>query len=257
MNMPSILHQLPPGREWPAKGPVVRWRLASGTRDMAGQPHDHHHAHHHGHDHDHDHVTGDLADPRYRRVLWWALLINATLFIVELAGSVGSGSVSLLADAIDFAGDALNYGLSLMALTMALVWRSRVAWLKGATMLVWGLAVLARAGWIAWVGTLPRAETMGAVAVLALAANLGVAFLLYAYRDGDANMRSVWLCTRNDAIGNVAVMLAAAGVFTTATAWPDLAVAAGMAILAISAGLEVLQRARRELRRPAHLTHGR
>ena len=171
-----------------------------------------------------------------------------------MAGAIGSGSVSLLADAIDFAGDSLNYGLSLMALSMGMVWRSRVAWLKGATMLVWGLAVIARAGWMAWAGTVPRAETMGAIAVLAFAANLGVAFMLYAFRDGDANMRSVWLCTRNDAIGNVAVMLAAAGVFTTATAWPDLAVAAGMAVLAISAGLEVLQRARRELRQSAPLT---
>ncbi|MBP8310515.1 MAG: cation transporter [Burkholderiaceae bacterium] len=221
---------------------------------MAGQPHDHQHDHHHGHHHDHEHVTGDPADPRYRRVLWWALLINATLFVVEVAGAIGSGSVSLLADAIDFAGDALNYGLSLLALSMGLVWRSRVAWLKGATMLFWGLAVMARAGWMAWAGTLPRAETMGAIAILAFAANLGVAFMLYAYRDGDANMRSVWLCTRNDAIGNVAVMLAAAGVFTTATAWPDLVVAAGMAVLAISAGREVLQRARDELRRPDPLT---
>ena len=221
---------------------------------MAGQPHDHNHDHGHGHQHDHGHVTGDPADPRYRRVLWWALLINATLFFVELAGALGSGSVSLLADAIDFAGDSLNYGLSLMALSMGLVWRSRVAWLKGATMLAWGLAVMARAGWMAWAGTLPRAETMGAIAVLAFAANLGVAFLLYAYRDGDANMRSVWLCTRNDAISNVAVMLAAAGVFATGTAWPDLAVAVGMAILAISAGREVLQRAGRELRRPEPLT---
>ncbi|HPU52255.1 MAG TPA: cation transporter [Burkholderiaceae bacterium] len=215
---------------------------------MAGQQHDHSHGHGPDHDHDHEHVTGDPADPRYRRVLWWALLINAALFFIELAGAVGADSVSLLADAIDFAGDALNYGLSLMALAMGLVWRSRVAWLKGVTMLVWGLAVLARAGWMAWDGTLPRAETMGAVAILAFAANLGVAFMLYAYREGDANMRSVWLCTRNDAIGNVAVMLAAAGVFATSSAWPDLIVAAGMALLAVSAGREVLKRAGHEMR---------
>lgn len=211
--------------------------------------HDHDHARGHAHDHDHDdaHVTGDPADPRYRRVLWWALVINATLFVIELLAGIGADSVSLLADAIDFAGDSLSYGLSLMALAMGLVWRSRVAWLKGSTMLIWGLAVLARTGWMAWSGTLPRAETMGAIAALAFVANLAVAFLLYAYRDGDADMRSVWLCTRNDAIGNVAVLLAAAGVFTTASAWPDLAVATGMAVLAILAGRDVLRRARREL----------
>ena len=88
---------------------------------------------------------------------------------------------------------------------------------------------------------------MGVVGALALAANLGVAWLLYAFREGDANMRSVWLCTRNDAIGNVAVLLAALGVFGTGTRWPDLLVAAVMAGLALAAGLSVIRQARQEL----------
>ncbi len=211
------------------------------------------HEHAHGHDHgpDHIHLTGDPRDPRYRRVLKWALLVNGAMFGVEIVAGLESGSVSLLADAVDFGGDALSYGLSLMALSMTLIWRSRVAWLKGAMMLFWGLAVLARTGWLLQHGTAPEAATMGVVAVTAFAANLGVAFLLYAFRNGDADMRSVWLCTRNDAIGNLAVLVAAAGVFRTASAWPDLVVAAGMALLAIIAGRDILKLARLELQRRA------
>ena len=186
--------------------------------------------------------------PRYRKILWIALVVNLVMFIVEIAAGFSSGSTSLLADAIDFFGDAANYAVSLVVLSMALAWRARAALLKGASMLVFGVFVLGRAFWAYTHGVTPNAIEMGAIGSLALLANVGVAALLYAYRDGDANMRSVWLCTRNDALGNMAVMLAALGVFGTGTAWPDLLVAAVMAGLAISGGWSVVRHARAELR---------
>jgi Co/Zn/Cd efflux system component len=188
-----------------------------------------------------------LPPPGYRRILWIALLVNALMFGVEIVAGLSSGSVSLLADAIDFFGDAANYGLTLAVLSLGVVWRARAALVKAASMLAFGGVVLARALWAMNQGVPPEAVTMGLVGALALAANVGVAALLYAFRSGDANMRGVWLCTRNDAIGNVAVMLAALGVFGTGTAWPDLGVALVMSGLAISSGWSVVRQARREL----------
>lgn len=169
------------------------------------------------------------------------------MFVVELGAGLSSGSASLLADAIDFLGDAANYGVSLLVLAMALQWRARAALLKGASMLAFGVFVIGRVAWGAWQGITPEALTMGSVGLLALAANVGVALLLHAWRDGDANMRGVWLCTRNDALSNVAVMLAALGVFGTGRNWPDLVVAGVMAALAISGGWSVVRQARQEL----------
>ncbi|KRD23868.1 cation transporter [Acidovorax sp. Root267] len=205
------------------------------------------HCHHDHGANGHQHGAPATADPRYRRILWIALVVNAAMFVVELGAGTRSGSASLLADAIDFLGDAANYGLSLWVLAMALTWRARAALVKGASMLAFGVFVIGRVAWGAWQGTPPEPFTMGGVGLLALAANLGVAALLYAYREGDANMRGVWLCTRNDALGNLAVMGAALGVLGTGTAWPDLAVAAVMAGLAISGGLSVISQARHEL----------
>jgi Co/Zn/Cd efflux system component len=191
--------------------------------------------------------TTSAGPPGYARVLWIALFVNAAMFGVEIAAGLLSGSVSLLADAIDFFGDAANYGVTIAVLSLGLVWRARAALLKASTMMVFGGAVLGKALWAMSQGVPPEPFTMGVVGALALAANLAVAGLLYAFRRGDANMRGVWLCTRNDAIGNVAVMLAALGVFGTGTAWPDLAVALVMASLALSAGWSVMGQARREL----------
>lgn len=187
------------------------------------------------------------VSPRYRRALWIALVVNAAMFVVEIIGGLKAGSVSLLADAADFAGDAANYGLSLAVLSMGLMWRARAAFLKGATMATFGVFVIAKTVWAAFMGVPPQAFLMGSIALLALAANASVAAMLYAYRDGDADMRSVWLCSRNDAIGNLAVLLAAVGVFGTGSRWPDLAVAAVIAALAISAGVSVMRQARIEL----------
>jgi Co/Zn/Cd efflux system component len=196
---------------------------------------------------DHSCHASGVGNARYRKALWVALAVNAVMFAVEIVGGVVAGSMSLFADALDFAGDAANYGISLIALSMGLAWRSRAAWVKGATMLAFGVFVIAKTAWAASQGVPPDAFTMGAVAVLALLANAGVALLLYAFRDGDANMRSVWLCSRNDAIGNLAVLAAAAGVFGTGQGWPDLVVAGIMAGLALSAGWSIMRQARREL----------
>lgn len=204
--------------------------------------------HDHNHDHGHGHGSPEAAqEPKYRKILWFALIVNAAMFVIESGAGFRSGSVSLLADAIDFLGDAANYGVSLAVLTMAMAWRSKAALLKGACMLGFGIFILARAAWVAQTGSVPEAVTMGSIGLLALVANVTVALLLYRYRTGDANMRSVWLCSRNDAFGNIAVMLAALGVFGTSTAWPDLAVAIGMASLAIWGGWSVIQHARLEL----------
>ena len=197
--------------------------------------------------HNHDTPSAAHASPGYRRVLWIALLVNAAMFVVELWAGFGTGSVSLLADAIDFFGDAANYGVSLAVLTLALTWRARAAFAKGMCMLGFGLFVIGKALWAARTGTPPEAFTMGAVSLLALTANVGVAAILYAWREGDANMRSVWLCSRNDAIGNIAVLLAALGVAGTHTAWPDIAVALGMGALALTSAWSVLRQARAEL----------
>jgi len=185
--------------------------------------------------------------PQYRKILWAALIINASMFIVELLSGVQAESVSLMADAIDFFGDAINYGVSLAALSMSLAWRARTALLKGLTMGSFGLLILVTAVWSTLHGAPPKAETMGLIALIALLANVSVAMMLYAYRDGDANMQSVWLCSRNDAIGNMAVMMAALGVWESKSAWPDLVVAAIMASLGVSAATQVIKKARSEL----------
>jgi Co/Zn/Cd efflux system component len=198
-------------------------------------------------DHDAPKLDAIVNLARYRKILWIALAVNAAMFLVEIVAGVQSGSLSLLADAVDFAGDAMNYAVSLAVLASALAWRARAAMLKAVSMMGFGLYVLGAALWSMWYGGVPLATTMGAIALLALVANIAVAWMLYAFREGDANMRSVWLCSRNDAIGNLAVFIAALGVFGTASAWPDLAVASLMGALALHGGWTVLQQARGEL----------
>lgn len=188
------------------------------------------------------------VDPKYRRILWIALVVNLAMFGVEIAAGWAAGSVSLLADAVDFMGDAANYGVSLFVLSLAAIWRSRTALVKGITMGGYGLFVLGATAWHFATGTVPKAETMGLVGLLALAANSLVALLLFAYRNGDSNMRAVWLCTRNDMIGNAAVLLAALGVFGTGSGWPDIIVAAVMGALGLAAARTVIAQARSEMR---------
>lgn len=198
--------------------------------------------------HDH-HDAPPAKDGRYRAILWIALIANAAMFAVEIGAGFASRSVALEADALDFLGDAATYAISLVVLDRALAWRARAALLKGGAMAAFGAFVLADAAVKALAGAPPEPLTMGAVGALALATNVGVAILLFSHRDGDANRQSVWLCSRNDAIGNVAVIAAASGVFATGSAWPDLAVAAVMAALALSAAWRVIRQARQELAR--------
>jgi Co/Zn/Cd efflux system component len=187
-------------------------------------------------------------DDAYRRVLWMVLAINAAMFAVEVIAGLVAGSAALQADALDFLGDAANYAISLLVVGMALRYRASAALAKGATMAAFGLWVIATVVWHAVHGTLPIAFTMGTVGGAALVANVVSFGLLWAYRHGDANMRSAWICTRNDVLGNLAVLVAALGVFGTGTGWPDTIAAAIMALLAIQGAALVIRQASAELR---------
>lgn len=185
--------------------------------------------------------------PRYRRALWVALAINALMFVVEVVGGISAGSSALQADALDFLGDAANYGISLFVLTAALRLRAQASLVKGATMGLFGVWVIAHAIYQAVQQTVPEPIVMGVVGTLALAANVLVAAMLYTFRDGDSNMRSVWICSRNDAIGNIAVVLAASGVFTMNAGWPDVVVASIMGVLSMAGAWQIVRHARSEL----------
>ena len=187
-------------------------------------------------------------DDGFRGALWIALGVNFAMFLVEAGSGLFGGSVALQADALDFLGDAANYGISLAVLGLTLAQRAKAALIKGLSMGLFGLWVIGSAVYNGLLDTMPSPAVMGVVGFLALAANLGVAVLLYRHRNGDSNRRSVWLCTRNDAIGNLAVMAAATGVFASGTAWPDLAVAVIMAALALSACYRVITQASGEMR---------
>jgi Co/Zn/Cd efflux system component len=197
-----------------------------------------------------DHCSADNRQPdsRYRRVLWLALALNGGMFLTELVAGLAAGSAALQADALDFLSDAANYGISLSVIGLALVWRARAALVKGISMGLLGLWVAGNTLWHALTGTLPQAEVMGVVGVLALLVNGGVALLLYRYRGGDSNMHSVWICSRNDAIGNIAVMLAALGVFGTGTGWPDIVVASVMAALSLWGAGQIVRHSTEELK---------
>lgn len=191
------------------------------------------------------------ANPSYRRVLWAALVVNGFMFALEVVAGAGARSAALHADALDFLADAANYAISLFVLGALLRTRATAALVKGFSMGAFGLWVVGRAAYHAITGTVPAPAVMGAVGVLALAANAGVAALLYRYRTGDSNMRSVWICTRNDMIGNAALLLAASGVFATGRGWPDAVIALGMAALALTGAAQIVRQAAAELRHAA------
>lgn len=196
------------------------------------------------HDHCHDHApvfTGD--NPAFRRALWAVIAINAVMFVVEVVASISASSMALQADALDFLGDTATYGLSLFVLAKPPSWRTNAALFKGVTLAALGLWVLSSTLWRVFVTDIPQAMVMGSIGMLALAANIASVLILLRFRSGDANVRSVWLCSRNDAIGNVAVVLAATGVFATGTAWPDLAVAAIMASLFLTSSIKIIKQA--------------
>ncbi|MCK8641661.1 cation transporter [Acinetobacter schindleri] len=188
---------------------------------------------------------------KFRMALWIALWINLSMFLVELVGGAYAHSSALWADSLDFFGDAVNYGISLAVLGASLYWRATVALIKGLTMAAFGLVVMAKVIYAYLLGIPPEAITMGIIGAIALLANVITAVILYAFRDGDSNMKSVWLCSRNDAIGNVAVIFAAIGVFGTGSLWPDMIVAVIMASLGLTAGYQVVKQALQERRTTA------
>jgi Co/Zn/Cd efflux system component len=199
----------------------------------------------------HDHCCTDVhtsAVPAWRRAPWIALAVNAGMFATEIGVGLAADSSSLQADSLDFLGDPANCAISLGVTGLALSWRARAALLKGITLFALGAWVAVTTTLHAYHGELPRAEFMGAVGLLALVTNGGVALTLYRFRSGEANMRSVWICSRNDAFGNIAVLLAAIGVFGSGTVWPDVIVALIMTSLSLSGGFQILRHAIAELR---------
>lgn len=193
-------------------------------------------------------VKHEKVSQQFRKVLWVALVLNFTMFIVEFAASFSADSVSLIADSIDFFGDAANYAVSLFVLGLGVATRAKASLLKAATMAAFGFWVIGTAIYKAIVISSPEPQVMGLLGLIAMLVNLAVAIMLYSFRDGDSNMKSVWLCTRNDVIGNIAVMIAASGVFLTTTRWPDLVVAFGMGALSLHSSLQVVKVARLELK---------
>ena len=194
-----------------------------------------------------DGVKFDGLSAAYKRALWAVIAINGTMFLVELGAGIFAGSQALTADALDFLGDTATYAITLFVIGMPLVWRARAALFKGLTLAAMGLWVLGSTAYHVLVLGVPQAEVMGAVGFLALAANLSSVLFLLKYRDSAANVRSVWLCSRNDAIGNLAVIVAAGGVWASGTAWPDLVVAGVMASLFLWSSVQIVRQARREL----------
>ncbi|MFN4143329.1 cation transporter [Aestuariivirga sp.] len=186
--------------------------------------------------------------PDYRRRLWAVIAINATMFVVETLGGHLAGSMALQADALDFLGDTLTYGISLAVIGMPLRTRATAAFLKGISLFLMGLWVAGYTAYQVFVLGLPVAPLMGGIGLAALAANVASVLLLARYKDGDSNVRSVWLCSRNDAIGNVAVIGAAGLVWLFASPWPDLIVAIAMAALFLNSAQQILRQSLAEFR---------
>lgn len=187
------------------------------------------------------------TNPRYRKALWAALLISTAMFLIEVVGGFRSYSVSLLADAANFAANAASYGSVLAAASMSLLLRARGALIMGFGMGAYGIFVLVMGGWHAFSVKVPEPITMGSIAILALTANVIVVMMLYAFRGKDIDMRWAWLCGRNDLIASLAVMLAALGILGTGSIWPDLIVAATLGWLTIGAALTLVRQARQEI----------
>ena len=229
--------------------------------------HKHHHAHEHGHEHEHSHShaeasccsagvpTFDGMDPRYKAILWIVIAVNGAMFLTEMIAGQLAGSQALKADALDFLADTVTYGLSLAVIGASLRTRATAALFKGVSLTLMAIWVFGSTVYQTLILGVPSAEVMGGIAFLALAANIGSVVLLRPYKDGDANVRSVWLCSRNDAIGNVIVMVAALGVWGTSTAWPDLAVAAVMAGIFLSSAVQILRQAWAEYKEGGSPTH--
>jgi Co/Zn/Cd efflux system component len=199
--------------------------------------------------HDHCKPSGQSGvSAEYRKVLWVCLIANAVMFVAQMIASYTAHSVSLLANSVDFFSDAANYGISLYVLDQSLRQRAKASLFKGISLGLVGLWVAFETLHHALQPELPKPLIMIVISMVALAVNVGCAVLLYKYRDGDSNRESVWICSRNDAIGNIAVMTAAAGVFASGTIWPDIIVAAILGWLAATGAWRIIQSAERELK---------
>lgn len=199
--------------------------------------------------HDHCNASGQSdISAAYRKVLWVCLIANAVMFVAQMIASYAAHSVSLLANSADFFSDAANYGISLYVLNLSLRQKAKASMFKGISLGLVGLWVAFETLHHALQPELPKPLIMAAISVVALAVNVGCAMLLYKYRGGDSNRESVWICSRNDAIGNIAVMIAAAGVFVSSTIWPDIIVAAILGWLAVSGSLRIIKSAKKELK---------
>lgn len=190
----------------------------------------------------------DGVSDRYKRILWVVIALNAIMFGVEMTAGFVAQSKALQADALDFLADSVTYALSLWVIGKSVRMRSTVAIGKGVSLCFIGAWVLFSTIYQMTGTHSPEPVMMGWVAVSALAVNILSVLLLISYKDGDANVRSVWLCSRNDAIGNIAVMLAASGVWATQSGWPDLIVALFMATLFFSSSLQIIRQALAERR---------
>lgn len=199
-----------------------------------------------------EHVKFDGLDPAYRRVLMMVIAINAIMFLVEMPMGFFGQSQALKADALDFLGDTLTYAISLAVIGKSLAVRAKVAMIKGVSLAAMGCWVLGSTLYSAFYMQEPMPLVMGSIGAAALLANVASVLLLVRFKDGDANVRSVWLCSRNDAIGNVLVMLAASGVWFSGTGWPDLIVAGFMATLFLSGSFAIIRQARHELTHHHH-----
>jgi len=186
---------------------------------------------------------------KHKNVLTVVLVINAVLFVVEAAAGLVAHSTALLADSLDMLGDALVYGFSLYALWRSAEWKAAAAVLKGAIMAVFGVGVLIEAVYKAIAGVVPMAETMGIIGLLVLLGN-GLCFLLlFRHRSDDLNMRSTWLCSRNDILANLSVLIAAAGVKVLDSSWPDILIGAAIAALFLRSAFTVLHESFAELQK--------
>ncbi len=185
---------------------------------------------------------------RHGRVLWIVLVINVAMFFVESVAGLQAHSTSLLADALDMLGDSLVYGFSLFVLARSARWQAMAAVVKGGFMLAFGLGVLGEAGYKALNPIMPGIEMMGIVGTLALFANLACFFLLYRHRSDNLNMNSTWLCSRNDLIANIGVLIAAGTSYQFSSRWPDIIVGTLIAGLFLQSAFGVLRQSIRQLR---------
>ena len=196
--------------------------------------------------------SAELAKLREKQgtVLKWVLAINAVMFVVEFGFGLLSRSSALMTDSLDMFGDAAVYGFSLFALNRGAIWRARAGLSKGVIMAIFGIVVLGQTIYRFLIASVPVAETMGAIGALALAANATCLFLLYRHRADDINMRSTWLCSRNDIVSNFGVIIAAVLVGLLNSGWPDLVVGVAIAGLFLKSAYEVVGEAKDELRSP-------